>query len=81
MASQKMEKMTAYGSGYTPPRGNAGPAAKGVHSTNRNPMSVPRKGSTLDGDMGDGMNSDRGKVMSGKRAQAMNERLRGQPGC
>ncbi len=78
MASQKMANMTAYGSGYTPPKGNAGAAAKGAYSSKSNPLSVPRKGSSLPGDSG---NSDRSKVMSMKNAQAMNENLRGQAGC
>jgi hypothetical protein len=81
MAKQKMANMTGYSNGYTPPKGNAGAAAKGNYSHNRNPMGVPRKGSSIDGDMGYGYNSDRGKVMSMKKSQAMNENLRGQAGC
>lgn len=81
MAKQKMANMTGYSSGYVPPKGSAGIAAKGEYSTNRNPRPVPRKGSSIDGDMGDGYNSDRGKVMSLKKSQAMNENLRGQAGC
>ncbi len=81
MAKQKMANMTGYSSGYVPPKGSAGVAAKGDYSYRRNPKSVPRKGSSIDGDMGDGYNSDRGKVMGLKRAQAMNEKLRGQAGC
>ena len=81
MAKQKMANMTGYSTGYVPPKGSAGVAAKGEYSHKSNPKSVPRKGSSLDGDMGDGYNSDRGKVMNLKRAQAMNENLRGQTGC
>lgn len=76
-----MANMTGYSTGYVPPKGSAGVAAKGEYSHKSNPKSVPRKGSSLDGDMGDGYNSDRGKVMNLKRAQAMNENLRGQAGC
>jgi hypothetical protein len=81
MAKQKMAYMTGYSSGYVPPKGNAGGEAIGAYSTKSNPRSVPKKGSSLAGDMGDGYNSDRGKVMSLKNAQAMNENLRGQAGC
>ena len=81
MAKQKMANMTGYSNGYTPPKGSAGSAAKGEFSSNRNPMGVPKKGSSLDGSMGDGYKSDRGKVMGLKRSQAMNENLRGQAGC
>ncbi len=73
--------MTGYSNGYTPPKGSAGGEAKGEFSHSRNPRSVPRKGSSIDGDMGDGYNSDRGKVMGLKKAQAMNENLRGKAGC
>lgn len=81
MAKQKMAYMTAYNNGYVPPKGSAGVEAKGEYSHNRNPRAVPRKGSSLDGDMGYGYNSDRGKVMGLKKSQAMNENLRGQAGC
>ncbi len=81
MAKQKMANMTGYSNGYTPPKGSAGSAAIGEYSTPRNPKSVPRKGSSIDGDMGDHYNADRGKVMGLKKAQAMNENLRGQAGC
>lgn len=81
MAKQKMANMTGYSSGYVPPKGSAGVAAKGEYSHKSNPKSVPRKGSSLDGNMGDGYNSDRGKVMGLKKSQAMNENLRGQAGC
>ena len=81
MAKQKMANMTGYSNGYTPPKGSAGSAAHGEYSTKSNPKSVPRKGSSLDGSMGTGYNSDREKVMGLKNAQAMNEKLRGQGGC
>lgn len=81
MAKQKMSNMTAYNSGgYVPPKGSAGAEAKGAFENKSNPKSVPRKGSSIQGDMGSG-NSDRAKVMSQKNAQAMNEKLRGQSGC
>lgn len=81
MAKQKMARMTGYSNGYTPPKGSAGSEARGEYSSNRNPRGVPRKGSSIDGDMGDGYNPDRGKVQSLKRSQAMNENLRGKAGC
>ena len=81
MAKQKMANMTGYSNGYTPPKGSAGSEAKGEYSTSRNPRGVPKKGSSLEGSMGDGYNSDRTKVMGLKKSQAMNENLRGQAGC
>lgn len=81
MAKQKMANMTGYNDGYVPPKGSAGVAAKGDYSHTSNPKSVPRKGSSLEGDMGYGNNSDRSKVMGLKNSQAMNEKLRGQVGC
>ncbi len=81
MAKQKMAYMTGMTSGYVPPKGNAGTSAIGEYSHKSNPKSVPKRGSQIDGDMGTGYNSDRGKVMAGKKAQAMNENLRGQAGC
>jgi hypothetical protein len=81
MAKQKMAYMTGYSSGYVPPKGSAGVEARGEYSQSRNPKSVPRKGSSLEGGMGDGYNSDRNKVQGLKRSQAMNENLRGQAGC
>jgi hypothetical protein len=81
MAKQKMANMTGYSNGYTPPKGSAGSAAKGEYSSKSNPRSVPRKGSSIDGSMGDGYNSDRNKVMGLKKSQAMNENLRGKAGC
>lgn len=81
MAKQKMANMTAYNNGYVPPKGSAGAAAKGEYSHDKNPMGVPRKGSSLEGNMAYGQNADREKVMGMKRSQAMNENLRGQTGC
>lgn len=81
MAKQKMANMTGYSSGYVPPKGSAGVSAKGEYSSKSNPKAVPRKGSSIEGGMGDGYNSDRNKVMGLKKAQAMNESLRGQTGC
>jgi hypothetical protein len=79
--AQKMANMTGYSSGYVPPKGSAGSAAKGEYSHQSNPKSVPRKGSSLAGDMGYAQNADRNKVMGLKNSQAMNENLRGQAGC
>jgi hypothetical protein len=79
MAKQKMVNMTAYSNGYVPPKGSAGAAAFGDHSHKKNPMSVPRKGSSLEGEAGFGYNADRTKVMGLKREQAMKESLRGYP--
>ena len=75
---QKMARMTAYSNGYTPPTGNAGAAAKGEFSTKSNPMSVPKKGSSINSSGEFGMNSDHSKVMSLKQQQASKESLRGQ---
>jgi len=81
MAKSKMAYMTGYSNGYTPPSGSAGSAAFGEYSKKSNTMSVPRKGSSLTGDMGYQQNADRNKVMNLKDSQAKNENLRGQAGC
>ena len=81
MAKQKMAYMTAYDKGYVPPRGSAGSAAHGEYSHKSNPRGVPKKGSSLSGDMGYGYNSDRGKVQGLRVDQTRNENLRGQAGC
>lgn len=80
MARQKMMNMTAYSNGYVPPKGSAGSAAFGEYSNKRNPMSVPKKGSALEGASEYGYNSDRGKAMSLKQQQMRKESLRGY-GC
>lgn len=77
MAKQKMANMTAYNNGYVPPKGSAGKAAFGEYSNKRNPMSVPKKGSALEGSSEFADNADHNKVMALKRQQAMNENLRG----
>lgn len=78
MSKQKMARMTGYGKGYVPPTGNAGVAAKGVYSNASNPMSVPRKGSSINSASVLGRNGDHAKVMAMKAQQAMNESLRGE---
>lgn len=77
--AQKMAKMTGYGNGYTPPKGNAGPSAYGEYSHKSNPMGVPTKGSQINS-TGDyqARNGDHAKVMSLKMAQNAKESLRGQ---
>ncbi len=75
-----MPNMATYGGqenpGYHPPTGSAGRAAKGVYSTDRNPLSVPKKGSEIGPGYG---NADRMKMMRLKDEQAKAENLRGQP--
>jgi len=80
----KMENMKGYGlsTGYSPPSGNAGSAAKGAHSHDRNPLSVPRKGSSISTGSAYGeSNADMQKMQSAIKQQAMKENLRGQSGC
>lgn len=77
MAKQKMTNMTAYNNGYVPPRGSAGAAAYGEYSTRKNPMSVPRKGSSLPDGAEYGYNSDAQKVHNLTRAESAKESLRG----
>lgn len=79
-SSQKMmPNMQTYGGqekpGYKPPSGSAGSAAKGLYGHDKNPMSVPQKGSQIGAGYG---NADRMKAMSSKDAQAKKENLRGQ---
>lgn len=61
--------------GYKPPSGSAGRGAKGEFSHNSNPLSVPKKGSSIGSGYG---NADHQKVMNMKNEQARNESLRGQ---
>ena len=78
-SNKMMPNMSTYGgqenSGYKPPTGNAGKAARGEYSTKTNPMSVPMKGSAIGPGYG---NSDRLKIMSLKNEEAKKESLRGQ---
>lgn len=79
MAKPKMmPNMQTYGGqespGYKPPSGNAGTKAKGMFSSNSNPLSVPQKGSSIAPGYG---NADRMKAMASKNAQATKESLRG----
>lgn len=78
--NKMMPNMDTYGGqnnpGYKPPTGNAGSAAKGEYSTKHNPLSTPKKGSSIPPGYG---NSDRMKAMRSKDEQAAKESLRGQP--
>lgn len=77
-ANKMMPNMSTYGGqespGYHPPTGNAGGAAKGLYGHKSNPMSVPRKGSSIAAGYG---NADRMKAMRNKDEQAKQENLRG----
>ena len=79
-SNKMMPNMSTYGGqespGYKPPTGNAGRAAKGEYGHDKNPMSVPMKGSAIGAGYG---NADRMKAMSNKDQQAKKENLRGQP--
>lgn len=78
-ASRMMPNMSTYGGqenpGYRPPSGSAGRGAKGDYSHNKNPLSVPMKGSQIGPGYG---NADRMKAMSNQKAQLAQENLRGQ---
>jgi len=79
-SNKMMPRMDTYGGqnnpGYQPPQGSAGKAAFGEYSTKSNPLSVPKKGSSIGPGYG---NADRMKIMREKNAQATQESLRGQP--
>lgn len=79
-ANKMMQNMSTYGGqenpGYHPPTGNAGASAHGLYEHKGNPMSVPRKGSSIPAGYG---NSDRMKAMRNKDEQLRKENLRGQP--
>ena len=84
MKGKGMEYMQGYGNetGYSPPKGNAGRAAYGEYGHKSNPLSVPRKGSSIASASGyGGQNADMQKMQSEIRKQAMKESLRGQSGC
>jgi hypothetical protein len=76
--NKMMESMDTYGGqskpGYHPPSGSAGREAKGMHSHDKNPLSVPRKGSDIGAGYG---NADRMKAMGLKDQQIKKESLRG----
>jgi hypothetical protein len=78
-ANKMMPNMSTYGGqenpGYHPPTGSAGAKAHGEYSTKHNPLSVPKKGSSIGPGYG---NADRMKAMANQRAQAVKENLRGQ---
>jgi len=76
--AQKMAKMTAYSKGYNPPTGSAGASAFGEYSHKRNPMGVPKKGSSINSAVEVYHNSDHQKVMALKGQRATQESLRGQ---
>ena len=79
-SNKMMPRMETYGGqnnpGYHPPTGSAGSSAFGDYSTKSNPMSVPKKGSSIGPGYG---NSDRMKAMKAKDEQAKKESLRGMP--
>lgn len=78
-SNKMMPNMSTYGGqndpGYKPPSGSAGAKAHGVYSTKSNPLSVPKKGSSIGEGYG---NADRQKIMGMKDAQSKKESLRGQ---
>lgn len=79
-SNKMMPRMDTYGGqnspGYQAPSGSAGKAAFGDYSSKTNPLSTPKKGSSIGPGYG---NSDRMKAMSAKNAQASAESLRGMP--
>ena len=84
MRGKGMEYMEGYGNetGYKPPSGNAGRAAKGEYSHEKNPLTVPKKGSSIrSGESYGGSNADMQKMQKLIRYQEMKENLRGQSGC
>lgn len=78
-SNKMMPNMSTYGGqespGYKPPAGSAGAKAFGEYSSKTNPLSAPKKGSSIGAGYG---NSDRMKAMASKDAQAAKENLRGQ---
>ncbi len=81
MAKQKMMPyMQGTGSGYIPPKGNAGSEGKGQYSTKGNPKPVPKKGSSIGAASEFGRNADREKIMRLKDEESKKESLRGM-GC
>lgn len=78
-SEKMMPNMSTYGGqenpGYKPPSGSAGRAAKGEYSHDKNPLSVPKKGSQIAAGYG---NADRMKAMRNKDEQLAKENLRGQ---
>lgn len=84
MKDKGMEYMTGYGNatGYSPPKGSAGKAAFGNYSHKSNPLSVPKKGSSISsGEPYGGRNPDVVKMQGLIKAQERKESLRGQSGC
>ena len=78
-AQKMMPNMQTYGGqespGYHPPSGSAGAKAHGEYSSKKNPLSVPKKGSSIGEGYG---NADRTKATSNKDQQLAKENLRGQ---
>jgi len=78
-----MPNMETYGGqenpGYKPPSGSAGVKAFGPGSHKKNPLSVPKKGSSIGGDAPYGA-ADRQKVQMLMKKQEANESQRGK-GC
>lgn len=79
-SNKMMPSMDTYGGqnnpGYHPPSGSAGSKAFGAYSSKNNPLSAPKKGSSIGPGYG---NADRMKAMSAKDAQSKKESLRGMP--
>ncbi len=79
-SNKMMPRMDTYGGqnnpGYQPPAGSAGAKAFGEYSTKNNPLSTPKKGSSIGAGYG---NSDRMKIMGLKDEEARKESLRGMP--
>lgn len=79
-SNKMMSNMDTYGGqnspGYKPPNGSAGAKAFGEYSHKSNPLSVPKKGSSIGPGYG---NNDRMKAMAHIEEQARKENLRGQP--
>lgn len=80
MAKSEMPYMESYSNGYKPPSGSAGSAAFGEYSHKKNPLKVPKKGSSISDGTGMGANADRSKVARMEAEQARKENLRGY-GC
>ena len=84
MKGKGMEYMEGYGNetGYSPPKGNAGKAAYGEYGHKSNPLSVPKKGSSIrSGEAYGASNADMQKMQKLMREQESKENLRGQSGC
>lgn len=72
-----MPSMNGYKGQYRPPEGPGEYVAKGVYSNKSNPLSVPRKGSSIVSNGYPMTNGDRTKVMGLKNEQLRKESYRG----